>query len=65
MMRLPDIYDYYRSHEAEQERWLASRPVCDRCGEPIQDEYMWEVEDGYCVCEECRDEWLHEHRREI
>lgn len=64
-MRLPDHYSAYRSHEAAQERWLMSRPICDRCGERIQDEYMWEVEDGYNLCEECKEEWMLEHRKEI
>lgn len=64
-MRLPDHYDTYRQHEIAQSKWLASLPVCDRCGEPIQDEYCWEVEPDEWVCESCKDEWLIEHRKEV
>lgn len=44
-------------HEAEEERWLASRPVCDCCGEPIVDEYTWNIM-GDHYCEYCAQEWF-------
>lgn len=27
-------------------------PVCDRCGEPIYDDYVWDTPDGI-ICEDC------------
>lgn len=43
----------FQKHEQEQERWLASRPVCDMCQEPIQDDIYFEPEPGTCYCDEC------------
>ena len=41
-----DNYDLYMAHERDQERWLRSRPVCPACGEPIQEDYYIELDDG-------------------
>jgi formylmethanofuran dehydrogenase subunit E len=49
---MPDNYSVWERNEREQERRLALRPVCEDCGEPIQDEYYFEVE-GEILCEEC------------
>lgn len=54
-MYIPDNLDAYNAHEKEQERWLASRPVCSWCGEPIQEEYAYKIGDEL-VCEYCIDE---------
>lgn len=45
------IRDFER-REREKEEWIRSRPVCDRCGEPIQEEGYYEVE-GNKICEDC------------
>lgn len=50
-----------RKHEQEQDRWLASRPVCDLCGEPIQDEVYYEPEPGACYCAECFGDYVHDN----
>ncbi len=34
--------------------WLDSRPVCDQCEEPIQDDYYWLI-NGEKFCERCLD----------
>lgn len=47
-----DNYDLFEMHDAEQERWLAKLPVCVECGEPIQDDYLYEINGEY-VCEDC------------
>ena len=39
-------------HDAAQQRELERLPVCDECGEPIQDEYCYEV-DGRLICDDC------------
>lgn len=36
----------------EQERRKARLPICARCGEPIQDENLWDI-DGNLYCPEC------------
>lgn len=43
----------FERHEQEQEKWLSSRPVCDLCGEPIQDDIYFEPEPGDILCEDC------------
>lgn len=35
-----------------QEAMLEKLPKCDFCGEPIQDEYLWEI-GGEVYCERC------------
>lgn len=55
----------FQKHEQKQERWLASRPVCDMRQEPIQDDVYFEPEPGEILCQECfeqyvRDNFLHE-----
>ncbi len=47
-----DPLDAFNRRDAEEAEWLASLPVCDLCGEPIQDEYYYEIE-GKEVCPEC------------
>lgn len=38
--------------EAEEQRWLDSLPKCCDCGEPIQDDYLYDI-CGDIYCEEC------------
>ena len=52
-MRVTD--DAIRDAEAwitEQDRKLAKLPKCDYCGEPIQDDYYFDIM-GDRVCESC------------
>lgn len=49
--------DRYYSHLESQ---LADLPHCVNCGEPIQDDYAYEFEDGLW-CEAC----VEEHRKRI
>ena len=51
-MNIPDNYDYFKQHEAEQAAWLGKLPECSECGEKIQDEYCYEV-NGEFICEQC------------
>ncbi len=45
------IADYNR-HQAEIEKWLAKRPECADCGEPVQDEYFYLINDEV-ICPDC------------
>lgn len=54
-MYIPDNYDAFRQHEAEQESWLARRPKCDCCGEHIQDDFLYDL-NGVIHCEKCLNE---------
>lgn len=48
-------YNDYNAHEAEQERLLEECPVCEICGEYIQDSFYYNV-DGTIMCESCMNE---------
>lgn len=55
-MRITD--DPIRDAEAwitEQDKALAKLPRCDYCGEPIQDDYYFDIQ-GDRVCQHCIDE---------
>lgn len=52
MYRTDDPLADFARHDAEQSRWLERRPVCSECGEPIQSERCYEVNDEL-ICEEC------------
>lgn len=47
------IADYNR-YEADQEEQLDKLPKCDICGEPIQDDYYYNL-NGDIFCKECLD----------
>jgi formylmethanofuran dehydrogenase subunit E len=51
-MYVPDNYDAFEAHQAEQDAWLEKRPVCVECGEPIQDDFLYDI-NGDIYCEEC------------
>lgn len=54
-MYIPDNYDAWKAHNAEEERWLASRPICEICGEYITDDYGYRI-NGELICAECLDD---------
>lgn len=57
---MPDSYDVWRAYESEKERRLAKLPVCDICGEPIQDGYYYDICD-MTICPTC----MADHERQI
>jgi hypothetical protein len=38
-----DNYSMWQDHQREQDRKLASCPVCCYCGHPIQDENLFDI----------------------
>lgn len=46
--------------QTDQERWLSERPQCDDCGEHIQSETAFYINDCW-ICEDCIDSY----RREV
>lgn len=62
---VPDNYDMFEQHEAEQARILARCPTCDRCGEKITDEYGYEIESGELWCWNCTEEWINDQKVDI
>ena len=61
-MRVPDNYDAFLRHDAEQEARLAKRPICGYCEEPIQDDFLYDI-GGSVYCERCLKE-VHRHSTE-
>lgn len=49
---ISDNYDKWVEHEAEQQRRLEMLPQCETCGEHIQDDYYFEINDAV-ICWEC------------
>lgn len=44
--------------EAEEESWLKTRPVCDWCGEPIQEESAIYFDTQHkWLCDACADDF--------
>ena len=56
MRNIPDNYSMWAQHDDEQERWLQSLPYCSECGEHIQSEYCYEINDEI-ICEECMEQF--------
>lgn len=56
-MNIPDNYDLWEAHEAEQEKWLGKMPKCDYCNDPIQDDFYYEI-NGEVICECCLDRFF-------
>jgi len=51
-------------HFRDLEMWLESRPECCECGEPIQEDYAYRLDEGL-MCEECMECWLKDRRESI
>lgn len=58
---VPDNYDAFARHDAEQESELDRLPVCEYCEQPIQDEFAFYIEDTW-ICEKCMNKHF---RREV
>ena len=42
-LNIPDPLDLFEQHEWEKEKWLKTLPCCDYCGEPIQDDDLFDI----------------------
>ena len=47
-----DNYSAWERHQRDEDKWLESRPVCSFCGEHIQDEYAYRINDEL-ICMDC------------
>ena len=57
-MSYPDNYDMWEASERRKEAWLAGKPICSYCGQPIQDDRLFDI-NGLLYHEECaREEFL-------
>ena len=60
-MNVHDNYDLFESHDTEQAKQMDKLPECEYCGEKIQDEYAYYIDDCW-ICEDCMKE---NFRREV
>ena len=51
-MYLPDYNDLFAEHDAKQARELAKLPVCADCGEPVQSDHYYLINDEV-ICPRC------------
>lgn len=54
-----DMVDFFNDYDREQTKKLKKLPVCDDCGEPIQD-YYFEIHDDV-LCPDC----MEAYRRDV
>ena len=54
MTRTGDPIDDFNRYDAEQQRELDRLPVCDCCGDPIQDDVYYDF-GNEIFCKECLD----------
>ena len=57
------VADYDR-HCAEQEKQMAKLPVCDDCGNPINDDFCYDIY-GETLCEECLNNRYRKHTDDL
>jgi formylmethanofuran dehydrogenase subunit E len=51
-VNIPDNYDLWEAHDREQEKRLADRPICADCGEHIQHDHFFLINDE-AICPDC------------
>lgn len=51
---IPDNYDMFVQHDAEQQRKLERLPICADCGEHVQDDHFYLINDEV-ICPDCLD----------
>lgn len=54
MIFTDDPLSDFDRYDRQQEEALDKRPVCCYCGEPIQDDFCYEINGEY-FCEDCLD----------
>ena len=55
MSNIPDNYNQWAAHDADQEAELRKLPVCCECGERIQTDELYEINDEL-VCPQCMED---------
>ena len=52
MSYVPDNYDMWLQHDADQQKHIGQLPVCADCGEHIQDERAYYINSEW-ICMNC------------
>lgn len=59
--RTDDPVADFNRHEHRKQKWLDSRPVCDHCEDPIQDDHYYLI-NGDNICPDCMETYF---RKEV
>lgn len=59
---MTDVYDLWVQYDNRKEAAAEKMPVCSVCGNPIWDEYYFEIH-GDIVCRDCVIDYLHDNCR--
>lgn len=59
-----DNYDLWEAHDRKKEKMLEDLPICEICGEPIQQEKAVYYNDQWC-CRDCEEEFWREIREDF
>lgn len=51
---MEDNYSQWEAKTRREEQWLEKRPVCFYCGEPVQEDHYFDINDEV-VCQDCLD----------
>ena len=62
MFRYPDPLDDHKAWEAELARLEEQVPVCCECGNPVMEDFCFELNEDKQICAECLDE---HHKKEV
>ncbi len=62
MLLTGDPHADFDRWDRKREKYLSRLPICECCGEPIQDEELYDF-DGDLVCEECVFDYVRENYR--
>ena len=60
MLLTGDPHADFDRWDRERENALKKLPICKRCGEHIQEEDLYDFDDGNLICEECVLEYINE-----
>lgn len=61
---MEDNYSIWEQHQRELDAALSKRPVCECCGNHIQDDYTWNI-DGELLCDECAADRYRKHTEDF
>ena len=64
MCYIPDYLDHWSEHNRQKEEKLHQLPKCEYCGQHIQDEYYFEINDEI-ICEGCLMENYRKHTEDF
>lgn len=62
--RLPEPHELWDAHCREQDYLHGMLPMCDECGERVEDEFCYDF-NGTIICEECLNHNYRKHTADL